>query len=187
MYDRVDFLSADYLLRHNSDLPYSHSHGTPHVICRTYLQKTAVPSHDEPRSLTTSISANLLRVKLLLLYDWTKIRSNSCTKLFISTSPQNTTLITFGIHFFRNFQSIGVCEVGVCWRYGKNKTVLAADELHHHAADLYLDIGRLITDWDLRHAGEVDQRQVQHCNRDVKTTTGCPNKMYIFKVCNSRM
>ena len=72
---------------------------------------------------------------------------------------------TLWIDFLCNLQSIGVSEVRICRSDCQYQAVLFADELQKHAANLDLDVGRLIANWHFRHARKINQRQVQHYNK----------------------
>lgn len=67
-----------------------------------------------------------------------------------------------GVDFFGKLQGVAVGEIGVRWCDCQDEAGLPLDELHDHAADLRLDVHRLVADGHLRQTRQVDQRQVQH-------------------------
>jgi len=69
--------------------------------------------------------------------------------------------LTLRVDLFGDLEGVGIGEVCVGRRDGEDEAVLFADELQQHVPDLNLNVWRLITHWNLRHARQIDQRQIQ--------------------------
>ncbi len=65
----------------------------------------------------------------------------------------------------RQLDRVGGGDVGGGGRDGEDDRVGVLDVLEHHRPQLHLDVGRLVAHRHLRHAGEIDEREVEHVRR----------------------
>ena len=71
--------------------------------------------------------------------------------------------LTGSVHLLGQFESLRGREVNVGGGDSQNQAVVSRDELHEHVSDLELNIGRLVTHWDLGEPREIHHRQIQDC------------------------
>lgn len=90
-----------------------------------------------------------------------------------STRAENVKTVNFTlwVDVFGQFQSIRVGQVSVGGGDSQNKAALSRYELHDHIMDLMLDVCWLISHWHFSDAGQVDERQIQHCEKTQRQQT----------------
>lgn len=69
------------------------------------------------------------------------------------------------IHLLGKLERIAVRQISIGWRDREDEARLAANELEYHALDLLFDVNRLVADGHLGQTGQVDQGQVEYCNK----------------------
>lgn len=72
---------------------------------------------------------------------------------------------TLRVDFTRHLQTVRVGEILVGSGNGENDTTRLGDILHEHIADLLLDVLRLVSNGNLRQAGQIDEGECEHVRR----------------------
>ena len=70
--------------------------------------------------------------------------------------------VTIRIGGASNLQRVRGGEVRIGGRDGQDEAGVAANVGHDHVADLLANVGRLVADWELGQAGQVNQGYVQN-------------------------
>ena len=71
-------------------------------------------------------------------------------------------LFTIRIDLLGQHKSIGCCQICVGRGDGQDQASVLSDELHQHIPDLTLNVRRLITNWDLGQAGQINESNIKH-------------------------
>lgn len=90
--------------------------------------------------------------------------------------------LTLRIHVLSQFEGVRVGQVGVGGSDGKDEAALTADELHDHVSDLLLDVWRLVSHGHLGDPRQIDQRQVQHCTDERRSSIQFISQLRVFSV-----
>lgn len=79
-----------------------------------------------------------------------------------ATNVASMSTWTLRVNFLGQLQCIGVCEIRISRRDGKNQAILAIYEFKNHVTDLNFDVLRLITNCNFSQSRKINQRQVEN-------------------------